>query len=72
MLTFISRARERLRTLGSAGRHLSDAGQSTVEYCLMAVVAGSMAIILLTYIQGGGVVEMLFDGVVKRLMSDLA
>ena len=52
-------------------RPLDDRGQATSEYALVILVAGTVALTVLSWAKASGTITGLFDGVVSRLTGGI-
>lgn len=66
-IPLISRLRFLLRHLGGD----SDRGQTTAEYGLVVLAAGTLALALILWARGSGSITNLFDGVIDHLTSEV-
>jgi hypothetical protein len=52
-------------------RWRADAGQTTAEYGLVILAAGTLALTVILWARGSGSITSLFDNVIERLTDDL-
>ena len=52
-------------------RRFGDRGQTTAEYGLVVLAAGTLALALILWARGSGSITNLFDGVIDHLTSEV-
>lgn len=61
-----------LARLRCAPTHSADRGQTTAEYALVLLAAGSIAMLAVAWAQGNDAIGSLFDSVLSRITSLMA